>query len=100
MKFVIKKTDKRHSGNAIFEYVVDIQSPGMGRRRDRLQQFLLVREWCWTAMGASCERDHWLFLHDTDAQPNDRWCWHTDFGNFKIYLCTEKEANWFKLKWL
>jgi len=51
-------------------------------------------------LGASCERDHWLFLNETDAQPNDRWCWQTDFGNFKIYLCTEKEANWFKLKWL
>ena len=100
MKFVIKKTDKRHTGSTIFEYVVDVQNPGMGRRRERIQQFLEVREWCWNTLGASSEREHWLELYQTNQQSNERWCWHTDFGNFKIYLRTEKEANWFKLKWL
>jgi hypothetical protein len=39
-------------------------------------------------------------LDDSAVGKNDKWCWHTNFDNFKIYLRTEKEANWFKLKWL
>lgn len=101
MKITVRKTDKRHTGHDIFGYVADVQWPGIGRRSERINDFLEVRKWCWDTLGNSCERDHWLELHKKGLgnDLNQRWCWQTDFGNFKIYLRTEKEANWFKLKW-
>lgn len=101
MKIQIRKTDRRHTGHQEFEYVADVEWVGLGRRPERLVAFLEVRQWCWDTMSPSCEREHWLELKQSNhSVPNERWCWHTDYGNFKIYLRTEKEANWFKLKWL
>lgn len=101
MKVDIKKTDRRHTGYGVFDYVADVQWLGIGRRSERMMFFNQVREWTWTTMGASCERDQWIELTKFNQPvPNERWCWHTDFGNYKIYLRTDKEANWFKLKWL
>ena len=100
MKIKVKKTDKRHSGHDIFLYSVDVEWQGIGRRTERLIAFNQVRQWCWETFGPSCEREHWLELDKfKHPVPNERWCWHSDYGNFKIYLRSEKEANWFKLKW-
>ncbi len=101
MKLTIKKTDKRHTGYDEFGYVVDVQPPSLGRRTERILDFLEIRQWCWETLGASCEREHWLELNAKKAGTlNQRWCWHTDFGNFKIYIRTEADVNWFKLKWM
>jgi len=100
MKLSIKKTDRRHTGSDIFEYVVDVQQEAIGRRTERIIDFVAVREWCWNTFGSSCEREHWLYLVKFNQPRNERWCWHSDFGNFKIYIRDEKEVNWFKLKWM
>ncbi len=100
MKIVIKKTDKRHTGHGVFDYVADVRVPGLGRRSEAVLDFIEVRKWCWETFGPSCEREHWLDLQKFKQPVNERWCWHTDFGNFKIYIRTEKEANWFRLKWM
>jgi len=101
MKVKIRKTDKRHTGHGVFLFVAEVEWPGLGRRTERMQGFIELRQWCWETLGMSCEREHWFELYKQNcAVPNERWCWHTDFGNFKIYLRSEKEANWFKLKWL
>lgn len=100
MKVKIKKTDRRHSGHDVFSHIAEVEWPGLGRRTERMQAFIEVRRWCWDTFGMSCEREHWLELYgQNQSVPNERWCWHTDYGNFKIYLRTEKEANWFRLKW-
>lgn len=98
----IRKTDKRHAGHDHFAYVLEVKSnPGKFDRQARHYEFEAVRQWAWTTWGASCEREHWLNMNNNNRFPvNTHWCWHTEFNEMKIYLVSEKEANWAKLKWI
>lgn len=105
MKLTIKKTDKRHNGNQEWQYVVVVERQpitGFGNVSiiQKTTDLNSIREWCWATYGPSCELELWLNVPDATLGKNVHWCWHTNFNNFKIYLRTEKEANWFKLKWL
>jgi hypothetical protein len=112
MKIKIRKTDKRFAGHEHMSYVVDVVSDfnhvpiiaGRGtspRRLDRLKHFHEVRQWCVETWGMSCEREHYLTILETDPTIlNPHWCWHTEFYDVKIYLASEKEVMWFKLRWL
>ena len=66
------------------------------------KNFFAVREWCWATYGPSKEIDSWLRdknkSSDTISQ-NQKWCWHNDAYTARIYLRTNKEADWFTLKW-
>lgn len=102
----IRRTDRRMNGVEHFEYVA---SPkiikhdifGTANKSKYLQLSLIeVREWCWQTWGPSCELTFFMSLQGVEGLPTDRWCWHTEFDSHKIYLKTDKEANWFKLKWL
>ena len=44
MKLSIKKTDRRHTGSDIFEYVIDVQQEAIGRRTQRIIDFIEIRE--------------------------------------------------------
>jgi hypothetical protein len=106
MKIKISKTDKRYTGYRHFQYVVDLQYTNdqtttvLGSRRNhKIKKFHEIRDWCIQTWGMSCEREHWLSLVDTEPH-NAHWCWQTEFNDIKIYLKTDKEANWFKLKWV
>lgn len=105
MKFTFKKTDKRHNGNQHWKYIVIVEKAanityGIQSTIQKANDLNQIREWCWATYGPSCELDFWLALPEGASSKNEQWCWHTNFDNFKIYLRTEKEANWFKLKWL
>lgn len=99
----IRKTDKRHTGSQHFAYVLEVKSGPSEKfdRQARHVEFNAVREWAWTTYGASCDREHWLTMGANNRFPvNPHWCWHTEFNELKIYLTTEKEANWAKLRWI
>ena len=103
MKLTIKKTDKRHTGHEQWQYLVIVerqpQTPfGSFTHLYKTKDLNQLREWCWTTYGPSCELEFWLRLPETER--NCHWCWNTNYNNFKIYLRTDKETNWFKLKWL
>ena len=105
MNLTIKKTDKRHTGNDCWRYIVVVERTkrtpfGNPALIQKGQDLNTIREWCWSTYGPSCELELWMSLPEGSHSKNDKWCWHTNFKNFKIYLRTEKEANWFKLKWL
>ena len=106
MKITVKKTDKRYTGSDIFGYVVDINNSSFPviynkfSKGQKLKKFQDVRNWCIETWGMSCEREHYLHLLTDEVAVNTHWCWHTEFYDAKIYLRTDKEANWFKLKWL
>ncbi len=104
MMLTIRKTDKRFTGSDKFKYVVDIRtnSPGLVNSRIvKLNKFHEIRDWCITTWGMSCEREHWLTIDAIDnSNLNTHWCWHTEFYDAKIYLASDKEVTWFKLKWL
>jgi len=100
----VRKTDRRMTGHQYFQYVANpsynkIDFIGLANKPIIYRNMLFeARNWCWQTWGPSCElglfRENELF--DTMT---DRWCWQTEFNNFKILLKSDKEANWFKLKW-
>jgi hypothetical protein len=104
MKVSIKRTDKRMNGHEFWQYVAQSERKdfsGFKGVAERMLTLNTVREWCWTTYGPSCELTHWMALNTNGfLVPSEQWCWHTEYDNFKIYLRTDKEANWFKLKWL
>ena len=106
MKITVKKTDKRYTGSDVFGYVVDVRTtpfPVIHNKLNKSQkftQFQQVRDWCIQTWGMSCEREHWLVLKDQEQEPNEHWCWNSENYDTKIYLATDKETNWFKLRWL
>lgn len=107
----IKKTDGRHTGTEYFKYVMTVKrsvrslpimtfTPGKYVRSFLLQEFDELRHWCVDTWGMSCDRTHYLDLKKSDYQGlNIHWCWHTEYKDLKIYLASEKEANWMKLRW-
>ena len=107
MKIELRKTDKRFTGSDIFTRVVDIKRPrsigiAIGApdfRTEKIKVFQEVRDWCITTWGMSCEREHYLTLRAKGHPVNPHWCWHTEFSETKIYIATEKDANWFLLRW-
>ena len=104
----IAKTDRRYTGSDHFAYVVDVKTryvPAMGgnlntRASLRYLEFQVVRDWCISTWGMSCEREHWLTLKAQEQEPNEHWCWNSENYDAKIYLATDKEVTWFKLRWL
>lgn len=92
----VKKVDKRFKGNGSFKFYVD--SPKYGDKN-----FFQVREWCWTTFGPSKEIEMWQDdvsrARITNNSHNEKWAWQADPWTTRIYLKTDKEADWFTLKW-
>jgi hypothetical protein len=105
MLLTIKKTDKRHTGRDLWHYVVVVEAKrysGLAGRGQRILDLNEIRNWCVQTWGSSCELELWMVANGTtdSTNLNQHWCWHTNYDNYKIYLRSDKEANWFKLKWL
>lgn len=84
----VKKTDRRVAGGSDFLRYVDFDN------QEKIK-FVECRNWCWDQWGPSCELDLWY--HQTDKNP--AWCWMVDDQRIRLYLATEKEAQWFYLRW-
>lgn len=82
-----KKLDKRHKGYSQFKYSVDFSW------REKTK-FCEVRNWCWEQWGPSCEIN---IAEELAEKPN--WCWLFDDWRCRIYFISEKEYQWFILKW-
>ena len=92
----IKKTDRRFKGFPAFKYCLDLKRYGD-------KNFFQVREWCWQTFGASKEiealQEDWRHREFESNSHNPEWCWHYDSWTKRIYFASDKEANWFTLKW-
>lgn len=91
----LKKLDKRMTGFGLFTHVADFTYGKEDRRK-----FVEARNWCQEQWGNTCEIDLWQSFNDLQ---NPAWSWER--GEFnksyrcRIFLATEKEAQWFSLKW-
>lgn len=94
----IKRLDKRNNGFGKFKYYV---MPTSRRMHE-------IRAWCWETWGSSKELSEWLSddvnfasnpLHEAHCY-NDHWCWQNDEYYCRLYLRTDEELAFFKLKWL
>ena len=77
------------TGHGIFKYYVNFA-------HNFEQEFCDVRKWCWGQWGAS---DDYEFLPVIKG-PNIAWCWLNDKYTMRIYLASDKEAQWFTLRWV
>ena len=99
MKINVKQTDGRFKGSRYFKYYVDLECQYAETNE---KNFFAVREWCWETYGPSKEIDSWLRDKNKSSDiisQNQKWCWHNDAYTARIYLRTNKEADWFTLKW-
>lgn len=84
----IGKLDKRHKGHETFRYYTQFSF-------STYDKFIEVRNWCWQTWGPSSELD--LLSHvKTDSI---KWAWIHDQYNTRIYLASDREYQWFVLKW-
>jgi len=102
------KMDKRFTGYPEFKYMVEIRHKNYNfilHRKDKIESFNQLRDWCVETWGPSIERDDYLYLSGFDVAKhnvklNPAWCYHAQEHTYKIYLRDEEEMIWAKLKWL
>jgi hypothetical protein len=80
------KLDRRFTGYSDFKYAVVF-------RHKEEQTFCKRREWMWDQFGPSCEYEHW------HGGNRSAWCWINDSYRTRILFESEKEYNWYMLKW-
>lgn len=95
MNIVIRKLDKRFTGHRDFSHRVEFRGPTV----EKALKYIEVRNWCWERLGPGFERD--IFFKIKSQLTDVVWCWHTDTTNldFCLYFQSEKELNFFTLKW-
>ena len=111
MKWKITKLDRRHNGYTIMKYMVEIdhRSTPIGTSKDdRVQWFKDMRVWLWENYGPGCELDYMTIKLGTSSDKTEssdfgiptveRWAWQTSFGHMRIYLKSDAEMTFFKLK--
>jgi len=89
------KLDRRHKGTTLFQYYVE---PVFHTHITDKVKFYEWRNWCWNTWGPSIERDAALDFGSNHYNVA-RWSWHTENGLKRIYFKSDKELNWFNLKW-
>jgi len=104
IKAVIRKTDRRYTGWQTFAYVVDFRKQpwGMIMTTDRVERFELfrsVRDWCSQTWGSSVEKQVYLEFKD-HSEMNGHWSWDIEGSYFRIFLVSQKDRDWFALRWL
>lgn len=76
------------NGYGMFKYCVNFNYV-------TVQDFCDIRKWCSEQWGPSDD----LEFIEKIKNPNMAWCWVNDQYTMRIYIATDKEAQWFLLKW-
>lgn len=83
---VLKDLDRRYTGGAQFNYCLDFYG------KDKGKHFCNVRNWFWQTYGPSSEL---IFYRDSQQV----WAWITDGYRTRIYIKSDKELEWYRLRW-
>lgn len=81
----MRKLDRRMNGHGSYEKFVEFG-------KHNFDNFIEIRNWCWEQWGPSCELEFF-------KNRNPSWCWLVDEWRIRIYLGSNKEVQWFLLKW-
>lgn len=82
----LKKLDKRNKGHETYKYMAVLNRSKEG------DKFCEIRNWCWEQWGASSELDFY-------KSRNPAWAWNVDEYEVRIYIGSDKEYQWFLLRW-
>ena len=108
MQYIIKKLDGRYSHRKFFKYCVEFSKSQWGPL-----QFHTAVKWMNDTYGYTAEIRDWqhiLNLHErhrvynltTNNTPdvvNYNWSWTNGYDDLRIYIKSDKELGFFKLKW-
>ena len=85
------------------KYIVE---PDFGNdgRDGRIQRFKELRNQLWEIYGPGCELDYVVLQFDQPKVDGkifsvERWAWHTEYDNLRIYIKGDEELSFIKLKW-
>lgn len=94
-QFTVTRLDRRHKAyNQFTHYISPVWSSQLA---DKIRYFEW-RKWCWETWGPGMEREIAIDF-GSNHYTIGRWAWHTEDGQRRLYFATEKELNWFVLKW-
>lgn len=104
--YKVTKLNRKYTGYEHFQYIVTVERPPTNRFseiQEIKQEWFALREWCWETWGPSKEIEDWIrgtsFAPDKLVSQNTHWCWQNDKYATRIYLTSDKELNWFTLRW-
>ena len=78
--FVMKYTVQKNTNIFYNSYNYEISI-------ERILDFHSARIWCFATYGVS------------EEDSNNHWAFNIIYQNYNIYLHSDKELNWFKLRW-
>jgi hypothetical protein len=95
-RYIVTKLDRRHNGAGLFShYITPVFQTTLA---DKLE-FLEYRKWCWATWGPGMESE-WAIEIARDRDQEVKWAWLTEYKQKRIYFRTEKELNWFNMRWM
>ena len=106
--FKVTVTDKRHKANPHFKWMIEhpIAHAITQSNSDAIIKFADIRQWCTNTWGTGVEIDMWKFLNTRQIGEiyfhNNHWCYDVNTTNtpqMKLYLKTDAELAFYKLKW-
>ncbi len=105
MYYKINKLNKRFTWYQHFSHRVEFARHYSDRQlHERINNFIMLRQWCWDNFGPSVETMYWEQLKVTDQAElaNDKWAWyvntHDGYRTF-LYFADETALSFFKLNW-
>jgi hypothetical protein len=97
----VKKLDKRYPSKKHFDFVItphvttDTYLLGIWQS-ERYRIYQELRNWCWKTWGSSCEYQLWKFVPEENR--SSQWAWDTHENRLRIYIASEKELAWLRIK--
>jgi len=88
-----RKVDRRMNGHSFFKHMAEFNNSN-----EDILKFCDVREWCWEQWGPS--REYYFWTRTEESRRNPAYCWLNNDYNNRIYFATDKEAQWFGLRWM
>lgn len=97
----IKLIDRRYTGSHFARYRIHIND---GELRDfpaKIDLYRRMKNWCTDTWGHSCEARYHGYLEHHGYTVNPHWAWDnpSKYNLFYFFLATDKELNFFQLRW-
>lgn len=114
MKYTVTKLDRRHTGYNVMKYYIEVDVRSGLAKDQRIELFKEYRAWLWSQFGPGAELDYVAIALTTTSSvtvhtdlskakfgipTRERWAWRTDYDNQRLFLKSDDELAWFRLKW-
>jgi len=104
MNYKIVKLDRRHSWHHDFAYMIEFPKRSFSLGSSGVLAFDRSRRWFNETFGWSQDVDTRERMRVADKnivgtdEYNSKWSWSIKYDEYRLYVSTEAELNWFVLK--